>query len=165
MLNSIRLRRSIREYKKDIPSDKQIETVLEAGRWAPSGLNNQPWKFLVVKDTAAKISLSQCTEYSEVIESAPVAICVFLDNKTVYNRDKDILAVGACIQNMLLCAHDLGLGTCWMGEILNQKKKVLKLFGLSSGYDLMAVITFGASNEKTAKSSRKALKNLIIKSK
>ncbi|MFC1703579.1 nitroreductase family protein [Candidatus Omnitrophota bacterium] len=161
--NAIRSRRSIREYTKDIPADKQIDSVLEAARWAPSGLNNQPWRFIVVKDTDLKTKLAACTEYSEIIESAPISICVFLDMGSSYNRDKDVLAIGASIQNMLLCAHAQGLATCWMGEILNQKKQVCKVVDADSDYELMAVVTLGFSDEKVTKSNRKALKGLVKK--
>ena len=58
ILDIIRQRRSIREYKKDMPEDSDIEKILEAGRWAPSGLNNQPWRFLVIKEKAKKNGLA-----------------------------------------------------------------------------------------------------------
>ncbi|MFC1807446.1 nitroreductase [Candidatus Omnitrophota bacterium] len=155
-------RRSIRKYTEEIPDQKTIETILEAGRWAPSGLNNQPWRFKVL-DGAEKKGLSQFTKYHHILKSAPIAICVFLDKEASYNYKKDVMAIGACIQNMLLCAHALGLGTCWLGEILNQADGVLKYLKLAkSEYELMAVITLGYPDEKGL-SSRKALKSLIIK--
>ena len=58
----------------------------------------------------------------------------------MYNRDKDIQAVGACIQNMLLQAHALGLSTCWLGEILNRHEEVEACCGVPSHLELMAVI-------------------------
>ncbi|MFH1655992.1 MAG: nitroreductase family protein, partial [Candidatus Omnitrophota bacterium] len=91
------------------------------------------------------------------------AICVFLDIGESYNRDKDILAIGACIQNMLLAAHAQGLATCWLGEILNQKEDVRKLLKLDLDLELMAVISLGLSDEQVTRSCRKSLKSLIIK--
>jgi len=159
--NTIKTRRSIRKYTDKIPSDKEIEAILEAGCWAPSGLNNQPWKFKVLKDKA-KDQLSNFTHYGNVLESAPIAICVFLDKSTMYNRDKDLMAIGACIQNMLLQADEMGLATCWLGEILNKKKDVEEDLKIEKDCELMAVITLGFPDEKE-ESQRKSLKDLLLK--
>ena len=158
----IRQRRSVRQYTEKMPSDEKIERILEAGMWAPSGLNNQPWKFKVLKGEE-KDGLTKFTKYASSIKEAPLAICVFLDNSATYNREKDIMAIGACIQNILLEAHSLELGTCWLGEILNKKDEVAKYLGIASDYELMAVITLGYSREGVTKSSRKKLKSFIIK--
>jgi nitroreductase len=162
ILDIIRQRRSIREYKKDIPPDAQIEKVLEAGRWAPSGLNNQPWRFLVIKDKTKKDGLAQFTKYGDIIRDAPVAIAVCMDVSDSYNREKDLMAVGACIQNILLEAHTLGLGTCWLGEILNKKEAVAKYLNLEADLELMAVVTLGYPDEDVTEGCRKSLKGLII---
>lgn len=163
ILDTIRQRRSIREYKKDIPGDAQIEKVLEAGRWAPSGLNNQPWRFLVIKDKAKKDGLVQFTKYGDIIRDAPVVIVVCMDVADSYNREKDLMAIGACIQNMLLAAHNLGLGACWLGEILNKKQAVAKYLNLKADLELMAVVTLGYPDEEVSEGFRKSLKGLIIR--
>ena len=119
-LDIIRKRRSIRKYKKEIPEDTDIEKILEAARWAPSGLNNQPWRFLVIKDRKNKDGLAAFTKYGEIIQDAPLVIVVCMDLNSSYHRQKDLMAMGACIQNMLLTAYSFGLGTCWLGEILNK---------------------------------------------
>lgn len=158
----IKQRRSVREYTKQIPGDGDIHSILDAGRWAPSGLNNQPWKFKVIKDKKIKDALTQFTKYGEVIKDAPALICVFLDNGATYNREKDIMAIGACIQNMLLCAHGLGLGTCWLGEIINKKEEVRKYLKTDTDYELMAVLTLGYSDEEVTKGCRRSMKSFII---
>jgi nitroreductase len=163
VLNAICERRSIRQYLKDMPTESQIKNILDAGRWAPSGLNNQPWRFVVVKDKALKDKLAKLTKYSQVVNGAPIAICVFMDIRSSYNRDKDILAIGACIQHMLLCAHSQGLATCWLGEILNKKDEVSALLDVDSDFELMAVIVLGYSDEQITKSCRKSLKSLILR--
>lgn len=160
---AIKQRRSIRQYTKKVPKDEDIQRILEAGRWAPSGLNNQPWKFKVIKDAKEKDGLVKFTKYGEIIRDAPVAICVFLDNGATYNREKDIMAVGACIQNMLLQAYKSGLGTCWLGEILNKRDKVQEYLKTDPDCELMAVITLGYSDEEVTKGCRKSLKSFLIK--
>jgi len=162
ILDLIKTRRSIRRYSEKTISNGTIEDILEAGRWAPSGLNNQPWRFVIIKDKEKKQILAGFTKYSKTIENAKVAICVFLDKNSSYHREKDILGIGACIQNMLLYAQSLGVGSCWMGEILNKKDEVREFLELSDQYELMAVITLGYASE-SPKSSRKTLSELILK--
>jgi nitroreductase len=163
ILDIIKQRRSIREYKKKMPSGEDIEKILEAGGWAPSGLNNQPWRFLVIKDKAQKDKLAEFTKYGDIIKDAPAVIVVCKDIADSYNRDKDLMAIGACIQNMCLEAHSLGLGTCWMGEILNRKKEVHKYLDLDEDLELMAVVTLGYPNEDITKGCRKPLRELKIR--
>lgn len=157
----VKNRRSVRKYTDRAPRGEDIENILEAGRWAPSGLNNQPWKFLVTEDRDTKDGLAGFTESGAVIKSAAAVICVYLDKDAGYNRDKDIMAIGACIQNMLLRAESLGLGACWLGEILNRKKGAEKYLKAGRGYELMAVIAIGYPAEKPS-GRRKALKKLMV---
>ena len=163
IIDIIKTRRSVREFEGKVVEDNVLEGVLDAGRWAPSGLNNQPWRFVVVRDEKVKNSVSQCTKYSRIVCGSNVLIAVFLDNDASYDRTKDILGVGACIQNMLLCIHSVGLGACWLGEILNQKEEVNKLFDISSDCELMAVIAVGYPEKKNRTSTRHELNKLIIK--
>ncbi|MCM8800306.1 MAG: nitroreductase family protein [Candidatus Omnitrophica bacterium] len=162
ILEVIKTRRSIRKYKKDSPKDLDIEKILEAARWAPSGLNNQPWRFMVIKDKETKDRLAQFTKYGYIIKSAPVIIVVCLDKESSYHYQKDLMAVGACIQNMLLEAHSLDLGTCWLGEILNKKEDVEKFLNLKENLELTAVISLGYPDEKALEVKRKSLKELKI---
>ena len=157
---AIKKRRSIRKYTKEVPKDSEIKKIVEAGIWAPSGLDNQPWKFKIIKGEE-KNKLSSFTTSGNVIKQAPVAICVFLDKKASYNREKDIMAVGACIQNMLLKAYELGLATCWLGEILNKRKEVEKFLKTDSRVELMAVVTVGFPNEKE-EGERKNLVSFLL---
>lgn len=160
--DAIKQRRSIRQYLKEAPRDEDIRNILEAGIWAPSGLNNQPWKFKLIKDKQEKDGMAKFTKYGQIIKDAPVAVVVFLDNGATYNREKDIMAVGACIQNMLLQACELDLGSCWLGEILNKRKDVERYLKADSDYELMAVLTLGYSDEEATKGCRKNLKSFCL---
>lgn len=139
-----------------------IEKILEAGRWAPSGLNNQPWKFGLISDTELKENVSRLTRYSNIIKDASALIVVFLDNSESYDRTKDIQAVGACIENMLLEAHSLGLGAVWLGEIIKSNAEIKKILGLSQGLELMAVVAIGYPGEERKSGRRKDLNKLVI---
>jgi len=160
-LNLIKSRRSVRKFKKANVSAKTIEEVLTAGSWAPSGLNNQPWRFMVLEGQK-KAALAEFTHYSYVIKCADKIILVFLDKKSSYNLEKDLMAIGACIQNMLLYIHSKNLGACWLGEILNKRRRIKKILNLPDNLELQAVLAIGYSAKPAKKGKRKNLKKLIL---
>ena len=162
-LDAIKTRRSAREFTDKKVSKGTIEQILEAGRWAPSGMNNQSWRFIVVSDKKTKEHLAEQTHYEDIINFASCAIAVFYDTNSGYDRTKDVLSIGACVQNMLLASHSLGLGACWLGEILKNKDKVAQLFEAPASYELMAVIALGESAEKSRKGERKGMDELVYK--
>ena len=158
----IRTRRSIRKFSLEPVPDEVVNKIIEAGTWAPSGLNNQPWKFAVIKDNELKTKISGLTHYSKIVLSANVLIAVFLDHAASYDRTKDSQAIGACIQNMLLFIHSLGLGAVWLGEILKNKDAVLELVGGAGDHELMAIIALGHPAAKGGKGNRKDPEQTII---
>lgn len=163
ILEGIYSRRSIRQYT-ELPVEKEyLLQIIKAGIWAPSGLNNQPWRFVIVSDKDARLKLAKLTKYKKIIENAPACIAVFIDKEAMYNDVKDHQAIGACIQNMLLAAHALGLGAVWLGEILNSAEKVRVLLELPEAMELMAVVAVGhpASGNKT--SHRKDISEVLLK--
>ncbi|MCM8801237.1 MAG: nitroreductase family protein, partial [Candidatus Omnitrophica bacterium] len=113
--------------------------------------------------SSIKDRLANFTNYGKIVKEAPLAIAVFLDKENSYHYEKDIMAIGACIQNMLLCAHSLGLGTCWLGQILNRKKEVEEFLGLEKRFEFMALISLGYPNKRVKRTSRKKLSELILK--
>jgi len=155
-------RRSVREFTDRPISKEGINIILNAGRWAPSGLNNQPWRFVVVRNSETIHQLSECTHYSSIVAGAPLLIAAFLDTEHSYNRTKDIQAIGASIQNMLLACCELGLGAVWLGEILNQHEKVNSILSCPSKLELMAVLAIGDPVPKERTSTRKALSELVF---
>ena len=157
-------RRSIRHFTDRPITEGMVNAILEAGRWAPSGLNNQPWRFAVIRDRELRLKIAKLTKYHRIIEEAPVIISVFLDNSALYHREKDIQSVGAALQNMLLMAHSLELGAVWLGEILKNGESLCKLLNLPPHYELMAVIAAGypAAAQKKQEKSRKPLTELVL---
>ncbi len=155
ILAAIRTRRSVRQFTTEAVSDEVVNEVLESGSWAPSGKNNQPWKFAVIRDQAQKESLASLTHSGSIIRGAAVCVAVFLDESRVYDRTKDVQAVGACIQNMLLAIHSLGLGGVWLGEILKNKEKVKALLNGGESLELMAVVAFGHPAKRTSPSGER----------
>jgi nitroreductase len=162
VVEAIRTRRSIRQFTKEAVSNEALDQILESGLWAPSGKNNQPWKLAVVQDRMLKESLAALTHSRSIILEAPVCVAVFLDHSRVYDRTKDVQAVGACIQNMLLTIHSLGLGGVWLGEILKNKEKVGELLGAGKDLELMAVVAFGHPAEESGEGERDPLVKAVF---
>ncbi|WP_094226460.1 nitroreductase family protein [Methanolobus psychrotolerans] len=153
-------RRSVRKFTEEPVENKEIKTILEAGRWAPSGLNNQPWRFIVIKDKSTMEELATCTHYGDIIQNAPLLIAVYLDLDVMYNRTKDVQAIGASIQNMLLACCDLKLGAVWLGEILNNSNKVNLILSCPDTLELMAVLAIGKPAITVTATARKDLKDI-----
>jgi nitroreductase len=162
VLEAIKNRRSIREFT-DRPVERELlQQILTAGIWAPSGLNNQPWRFVVLTDRDMMSRLAPCTSYSHIILGAAALIAVYLDREVMYDEVKDHQSAGACIQNMLLAAHESGLGAVWLGQILKQKQLVNEILQLDDRYDLMAVLALGYPQHRNQKSRRQPLDDFIL---
>lgn len=163
ILDVIKERRSIRSFiDKDIDRETVLE-IIEAGSFAPSGHNNQPWRFAIIKDKSFKEEVSKLTLYHKIVRDANVLIVVFLDKENSYDRDKDLMAIGACIQNMLLYAYEKGIGTVWLGEILKNKEKLRQMLGVSEEKEVMAVIAMGYPQKKPPFPGRKGISELVCK--
>ena len=162
VIETIKTRRSVRQFTNEAVSDDAVNEILGSAVWAPSGKNNQPWKFAIIQDAGLKESLASLTHSGSIIRGAPVCIGVFLDHSSVYDRTKDVQAVGACIQNMLLSIHSLGLGGVWLGEILKNKEKVGDLLGLGGDLELMAVVAFGHPAKRSGTGERDPLEKAIL---
>jgi nitroreductase len=163
LLEGIYSRRSVRGYTDQPVEQKQLLEIIKAGTWAPSGLNNQPWRFVIVRDRDIRKKLGGFTKYRTIIESAPACIAVFIDRGAMYNDVKDHQAIGACIQNMLLAAHALGLGAVWLGEILNNAEHVRMLLELPIEMELMAVVAIGHPSVKKRTSQRREVADFLLK--
>jgi nitroreductase len=163
LLEGIYSRRSVRGYTDQPVVREQLMEIVKAGTWAPSGLNNQPWRFVIVQETEARKKLAGFTKYRMIIESAPACIAVFIDRDAMYNDIKDHQAMGACIQNMLLAAHALGLGAVWLGEILNNAENVRVFLELPPEMELMAVVAIGHPIAKKRTSQRREIADVLLK--
>lgn len=160
--NAIRERRSIREFTEQPVERDLLEKIICAGIWAPSGLNNQPWRFVIIQNEVIRARLAALTSYAHIIKAAPALIAVYLDQEKMYDRVKDHQAAGACIQNMLLAAHELGLGAVWLGQILTNKDKVNEVLQLDSQHELAALLAFGYPQHRNQQSQRQPLKTFIL---
>ena len=162
VLTAIYQRRSVRHFTDEPVEREQVLELLRAASWAPSGLNNQPWRFAIVRDREIKEKLAGLTRYHTTLKAAAVLVPVFLDKESSYDYVKDCQAVGAAIQNLLLACHALGLGAVWIGEILKNKETVREILGLSENLELMAVVALGHPAHRKQSSHRKPAEELIV---
>jgi nitroreductase len=162
---AIKGRRSIRAFKpQDIP-EETVERLIDAARHAPSAGNIQPWEFIIVRKPETKTKLVQATHQS-FIEEAPVVIVVCADenrSSTRYGiRGETLYCIqdtAAATQNILLTAHSLGLGTCWIGAFNeDEAKKALKT---PVGIRPVAMIPIGYPNRIPSQRGRRSLSQII----
>ncbi len=163
VIGAILARRSIREYTTEPVSRQVLRDIINAGIWAPSGLNNQPWRFVIVTDPAIRDQLADQTHYHHIVRAAPALIAVFLDTEDMYDEVKDHQAAGACIQNMLLATEAYGLGAVWLGQILKNKTRVNAILEVPVSCDLMAVLAIGHPAHRNQRSQRRELDHFILK--
>ena len=117
IFETIKGRRSVRRFKPDVVSNDAVNKILDAARWAPSGSNIQPWKFIVVSD---KNLLELIRKVSPgYLGETPLAILVCSDREREYRvggtLGRDYLSIADCsmaVENMVLAAYALGLGSC-----------------------------------------------------
>lgn len=162
VIRTITERRSVRNFTEAPVERRLILEILRAASWAPSGLNNQPWRFAIIWDQSLKEELGRLTRYSAVVKNAAVLIPVFLDRDSSYDHVKDCQAIGACLQNLLLAVHAHGLGATWLGEILKNKERVLSLLELPERLELMAVVAIGHPLHRNQTSHRKPIEELVV---
>jgi len=107
--------------------------------------------------------MAELTKYSRIVREATACLAVFIDREVMYHEVKDHQAMGACLQNMLLAAHALGLGAVWLGEILKSSVEVRDLLELPESLDLMAVVAVGHPSEWKETSHRKEVEEVLLK--
>lgn len=148
MLDTIKNRRSIRKYKSDMPvTQKQIGTLLEAAMYAPSAGNSRPWEFIVVTQRELLNNIAKSFDYAKMCETATAVIVVAAIPEKSRNHFPADCA--AATQNILLAAHELGLGACWCGMYPNKEKMQLlaSLLSVDSSAILFCVIAIGIPDE------------------
>ncbi|HUU78332.1 MAG TPA: nitroreductase family protein [candidate division Zixibacteria bacterium] len=155
-------RRSIRRFKPDSVKKELIEAILDAGNKAPSAKNKQHWRFHVFQGEAKNKFTEYCLKefdkiansddvhpsarYSfQIMADAPVTILVYTSNIMPHTARPDIQSVSAAIQNMLLKAYDLGLGSLWICDILYIDKAINQYIKTDIG--LLAAVTIGYTDE------------------
>ena len=156
--DAIRGRRSIREYVRKDVSEKLVREIIEATTFAPSAKNGQQWRFTVLtgvskkgltdhfrwelEDMCKKVgeeNMGSTFGSCDIMEEAPIVIMVWNAGEMGWETEKH--SVAAAIQNMLLKAYSLGLGSLWIGDIFLRVEALEEYFG--KPWKLIAAVTIG----------------------
>ncbi|MCC5909759.1 MAG: nitroreductase family protein [Clostridiaceae bacterium] len=150
-MKEIFTRRSIRKYKDQAVNQEQIQQMLRAAMYAPSAGNEKPWHFVVMKDRDKLNAITEFHPHTQMLKEAPLAIIVCADISDVkYDGAFWVQDIAACIQNILLQAEALGLGTCWCGVYPKEQlvEGVAKLTNLPEHIIPVAVVAVGHPAEQ-----------------
>jgi len=171
-LDAIAARRSIRKFKSDPLPDEALQAILTAAIQAPSGKNRQPWRFVVVRgDKRADMvrimregiakakgqgeNVGSSEGSADVMEQAPVTVFILNPHglhpwltRSIDQSFKDVVntqSIGAAIQNMLLAAQDIGLGSLWICDVFVAYDELLNWLGEKS--QMIAAVSLGYADE------------------
>ncbi|WP_174590571.1 nitroreductase family protein [Methanocella conradii] len=165
VFKNIYLRRAVRDYRPDDVPDDIIRELIKAGTYAPSAVNRQPWRFVVIKDRdmiarlsdrakklwldtarlddpeAARLATAMRMPGFNIFYNAPVLILIFAAPGAMYPECECALAA----ENMMLAARSLGIGSCWIGLAmpLGSDKSTLDELKVPEGHRLIAPLIFG----------------------
>lgn len=165
VFEAIRRRRSVRQYKPDAVPVSDIEKVLQAANWAPSARNTQPWHFIVArgekKEKFARLygqiierglppagqrtpDQERRLESARTLGKAPVVIVALTQRGDDPGRIKgSVVSTAAAVENLILAATALGLGTCWMLGPLAEEAKVREIFSIGPEWEIVATTPLG----------------------
>jgi len=131
VLTAIKNRRSVRQYRPEQITKEELDAILEAGMWAPSSHNSQPWHFTVIQDPAKIKQLSDETKKILATSEIDWVRKIGLSDRNIFHGAPTVVIVSghqgdsfepivdcaAAIQNMLLAAESLDIGSCWNGLV------------------------------------------------
>ncbi len=164
-IEAIMTRRSIRKYQDQKIHQEDLTIILEAGRWAPSAGNYQPCHFVVVDDANKRKELQEAAYGQEILNTAPLVIVVCADPQRVSDYGERgmklwcLLDCANAAENMLLAAHALGYGSCWMGGF--SESGVKKVLGLPDNFRVMALLPIGKAAEEPTPPARRPLAEIV----
>ena len=166
VLKAIRDRRSNARFESTPIDDEKVNAVLDAGRWAPSWTNSQPWRFIVVKHEGIKEKMRNAvsTFFNLSIKDAPicVAVCVNPEVDPFHFVEDGTTAT----QNMALAAQSVGLGTSWIGvfslhdEKNSTERKLKEILEIPQKWRLISILPLGLPKFRQNK-NRKDLSELV----
>jgi nitroreductase len=151
-------RRSIRVFKPGEVRETTIKELLQAAMAAPSAVAKDPWRFVVSQKPEMRASLATVLTNGDMLNTASLCVTVCADLDTAHDRQLSyaLQDCAAAIENILLAAHALGLGACWLGVHPREDKirKVKELLGLPTSVLPVACIAVGHPGEEKESRTR-----------
>ena len=165
-IDCIKERYSVREYKlKDVKIDL-VNEILDIARFAPSSGNLQNWVVIIVTNRDKRIKIAKICADQTWMANAPVHLIICNDHNVVKREygqrglRYSIMNVSAFIQNILLLAHDEGLGACWVSAF--SENSLRKVVEISENLTPESVITLGYPDEKPGKRKRFEVRDFVF---
>ena len=137
VLQAIRARRSVRSYRSEPIPDEALSRMLEAARLAPSAMNYQPWRFIVVRSQDKKDMIARSGIFGRFLSQAPVVIVACGDTGSKYHVHDTCIA----LEHIVLAATSEGLGTCWIVSFNEQTVK--ELLKIPERFKVVALVSIG----------------------
>ncbi len=195
LIEFIKSRRSVRSFSKELVPKETIEDIIQAGRFAPSAEDKQPWKFIVITDrnridqlslevkkqiktilkrrfiyrwmvkslrnenTIGFLASVAFADHDSIFFNAPVLIFI-VTKKGLFNNE----SCACCAQNMMLAAHAVGLGSCWIGfaHFLGLHKSTKQYLQIPRNHHIAAALIFGVPKNKPRKANLRRVDADII---
>jgi len=169
VIEAIHKRRAVRQYRQDPVKKEDLHTILDAANWAPSGMNRQPWEFVVVtgkkipemgasyrkvseeytrnwdlSPMRGSLTKEEFIRFAETYGGAPVVLVVLTDSNDNPDLRKAYLeSASAAMENLLLAATAFGLGTCWMTGPLRDEKSLRRILTIPEDKEIVAITPLG----------------------
>ena len=180
-------RRSIRNYKNTPIQEDDLRKIIQAGILAPSGMNRQPWKFYVIRGEKRNemvihlleglenrekegVSTSGARHSFDVMAQAPVTIFIYRPNRISpwlaasmdqHFRDLvDVQSIGAAIENMILTAEDMGIGSLWVCDVFSARQEID--YWLGEKNEMIAAVCFGYADEHPVARKRRPAEETLV---
>ena len=162
VLDLIKARSSTRRYKDRAIPRQALLDILEAARMAQSADNRQPWEFIVVTDPAIKKELVHVAGNQAFVgDAAAVVVCLANpeESSSVGPFEGFLIDLAIAIENMVLAAWDLGIGSCWIGAY--NEERVRELVDVPKNLRVTSLLTLGYSDERPGRKHRKNFSEII----
>lgn len=145
LFEALHTRRSIRKFEDKPVEEELIRTILAAAMTAPSAVNAQPWHFIVVTEPELKEQLSRAHPYVGMLRQAPVGIVPCAEPALEKVSGYWVQDLSAAVQNLLLAARGLGLGTVWTGVCPDEERMqtVRDILQLPKGIEPHSIVPLG----------------------
>ncbi len=155
-LGTILDRRSIRRFTDQKIDHEVITQLLDAAMHAPSAVNKQPWHFIVIDRRQLMDKIMEIHPHAGMFRTASHGIVVCGDESLQHDDGYWVVDCGAATQNLLLAAHSLGLGACWVGLHPREGRKAAftTLLDLPSHVKPFALVALGYPGEKKTRADR-----------
>ena len=151
-------RRSIRVYSPGDVSEEAVTRLLEAAMAAPSSMTKDPWRFVVVRDRQSLSELATIHPGAAMLSTAAMAIVVCGDLEAAFEQHISYLLqdCSAATENLLLAAHSLGLGACWVGIHPGEPyiKRARGILALPASIVPVAAVSLGQPGEQAPPRTR-----------